>query len=117
MESFNLVGLLLAFFVFMALAIKAKSLGSFRFQLSIFMLLWVLAEAPHIAETLGLLSPTGYELYGLTFHMTSMLLFALFVGAKSYRFLRTPSLSLPTKSAEPHSLVPTEPITERLSHE
>ena len=90
METFSLLGVLLAFLVFTRLAVKARSLGSFRFQLSLFMLIWVLAEAPHIAGTLGLISSVGYEGYGLTFHMLSMMAFALFMGAKSYNFLRTP---------------------------
>ena len=90
METFSLLGVLLAFILFTRLAVKAKSLGSFRFRLSLFMLIWVLAEAPHIANTLGLISAVGYETYGLTFHMLSMMAFALLMGAKSIAFLRTP---------------------------
>ncbi len=101
MENFSLAGLVVAFFVFSWLAIKARSLGSFRFQLSIFMLIWILAEVPHIATTLGLVSDLGFGLYGLTLHMISMFSFALFVGARSYKFLRMPALSLPVRTPVP----------------
>ncbi len=86
-ETFTLIGVLLAFLLFARLAVKAKSTGQFRFQLSIFMLIWVVAETPHIMSSLGLLSTAGFETFGLTFHMLSMAAFAFFVGAKSYRFL------------------------------
>ncbi len=98
MENFSLVGLVAAFFVFSWLAIRARSLGSFRFQLSIFMLIWISAEVPHIVETLGMVSDLGFGLYGLTLHMISMFSFALFVGARSYKFLRMPPLSLPVRT-------------------
>ncbi len=106
MENFSLVGLVVAFFVFSWLSIRARSLGSFRFQLSIFMLVWISAEVPHIAETLGLVGDLGFGLFGLTLHMVSMFSFALFVGARSYRFLRMPTLSLHVRaqvSAAPDS--------------
>ena len=102
MELFTGLGLILAFLVFTRLAIKAKGTGSFRFQLSIFMLIWVMAEIPRVANSLGIISTAGFGLYGLAFHMISMFTFALFVGAKSYLFLRTPSISsLPVGMAEP----------------
>ena len=93
METFNLIGVLLAFAIFTRLAIKGKSLGSFRFQLSLFILVWVIAELPHIASTLNLVSTEGYETFGLTFHMLSMTAFAFFLGAKSYNFLRTTNIT------------------------
>ena len=40
-ETFNLVLILLAFVIFTRLAFKGKSLGNFRFQLSIFLLIWL----------------------------------------------------------------------------
>jgi len=102
MELFSGFGLILAFLLFTRLAIKAKSTGSFRFQLSIFMLIWLMAEIPRVADTLGLISTAGFGLYGLTFHMISMFAFALFVGARSYLFLQTPKItSLPVKTNAP----------------
>ncbi len=86
-EIFSLIMILFAFAIFARLAIKGKSLGSFRFQLSIFMLIWVLSEIPHIFSTLGLIDTTSYSYIGLYLHATSMGVFALFVGWRSIRFL------------------------------
>ena len=101
-ETFNLVLILIAFATFARLAFKGKSIGSFRFQLSIFLLIWVISEIPHIGESLGLLSAGGYEDTGLYLHAASMAVFAMFVGWRSLRFLsfHTPApittVSLPT---------------------
>jgi len=86
-ETFNLVLILIAFAIFARLAFKGKSLGSFRFQLSIFLLIWVVSEIPHIAETIGFLAATGYEDTGLYLHAASMAVFATLVGWRSLRFL------------------------------
>lgn len=86
-EIFSLVLILIAFSLFARLAIKGKSLGSFRFQLSIFMLIWVLSEIPHIFSTLGLIDTASYSDIGLYLHATSMGFFALFVGWRSVKFL------------------------------
>ena len=86
LETFNLVLILVAFAIFARLAIRGKSLGNFRFQLSIFLLICVISEIPHIAETLGLIVTTGYEDIGLYLHAMSMGVFALFVGWRSIKF-------------------------------
>jgi len=84
-ETINLVLIFFAFAIFIRLALKGKSLGSFRFQLSIFLLIWVISEIPHIAGSLGLIATTGYEDIGLYLHAASMGVFALFVGWRSIK--------------------------------
>src|SRR2546428_3373537 len=102
-ETLNLVLILVAFAIFTRLAFKGKSLGNFRFQLSIFLLIWVISEIPHIAETLGLIVTTGYEDIGLYLHALSMGVFALFVGWRSIKFVTlhptppTGTISIPTE--------------------
>jgi len=86
-ETFNLVLILIAFAIFARLAFKGKSLGSFRFQLSIFLLIWVISEIPHIGESIGFLTVGAYEDTGLYLHAASMAVFAIFVGWRSLRFL------------------------------
>ena len=103
-ETFNLILILVAFAIFIRLAFKGKSLGSFRFQLSIFLLIWVISELPHIAESVGLIAATGYEDFGLYLHALSMGVFALFVGWRSLKFITLH----PTPPAKTLS-VPTEP--------
>jgi len=102
-ETFNLLLILVAFAIFIRLAFKGRSLGNFRFQLSLFLLIWVMSEIPHIAESLGLIAIAGYEDMGLYLHALSMVVFALFVGWRSLKFatLRPPpatgALSVPTE--------------------
>jgi hypothetical protein len=102
-ETISLVLILVAFAIFARLAIKGKSLGSFRFQLSIFLLIWVLSEIPHIAGTLGLISTAAYSDIGLYLHATSMAVFALFVGWRSIKFatLPIPPTGAVSAAAEP----------------
>ncbi len=104
-ETFTLIGVLLAFVIFARLAVKAKSAGSFRFQLSIFILIWVAAEIPHIAETIGLISVGSFDDLGLAVHMTSMAAFALFVGLKSYSFLTVKQFPPPLPPVKPNTRV------------
>lgn len=102
-ETFSLILILVAFAIFARLAFKGKSLGNFRFQLSLFLLIWVISEIPHIAESLGLIATTGYENVGLYLHALSMGVFALFVGWRSIKMATlhpappTGALSLPTE--------------------
>jgi hypothetical protein len=102
-ETFNFILILLAFAIFTRLVFKGKSLGTFRFQLSIFLLIWVISELPHITESVGLIATTGYEEIGLYLHALSMGVFALFVGWRSIKFIAlhptppTGALSIPTE--------------------
>jgi len=82
---------------------RKSCLGTFRFQLAIFLLIWVLSEIPHIAGTLGLIDTTGYADIGLYLHALSMGVFALFVGWRSLKIATlhpippTGAVSVPTK--------------------
>lgn len=107
-ETFTLIAVLFAFIIFARLAIKATNLGSFRFQLSIFLLVWVVSELPHIADSLGLISISEYDPFGLTLHAASMALFAFFVGFKSYHFFTTRPPT--TKVASPLPSTPARPL-------
>jgi hypothetical protein len=101
-ETLNLFLILAAFAIFLRLAVKGRSLGSFRFQLSTFLLIWVISEIPHIAESIGILAIGSYEDIGLYLHAASMAVFAIFVGWRSLRFLSfhppspTTTVSLPS---------------------
>lgn len=102
LETFNAVLIIIAFAIFTRLAFKGKSLGNFRLQLSIFLLIWAVSEIPHISASLGLIAIGAYEDTGLYLHAASMAVFAAFVGWKSLRLLSynppspAPTLSLPT---------------------
>lgn len=87
-ELFSLIAVLVALVLFARLAVKAKSIGNLRFQLSIFISIWAISEIPHIAETLGLISLFNYDTIGLALHALSMATFAIFIGIKSYGFIK-----------------------------
>jgi len=101
-QTYTLIGILLASIVFARLALKGKSLGSFRLQLSVFILIWAAAEMPRAASNLGLISTSSYGLTGLFLHMISMAAFAVFVGAKSFKFFGASSQA--ASPASPPSL-------------
>lgn len=103
-ETFSLTAILAAFILFTRLVVKAKSIGSLRFQLSVFLLVWTVSEIPHIAETLGFISLFSYDTIGLSLHALSMTLFAIFVGYKSYNFLKIRPTGLDTSKPLPAEL-------------
>jgi len=89
-ETYSFIGIVLAAVIFTRLAFKARSIGNFRFQLSIFILIWVAAEVPHTLDSLGLIDVSSYLTVGLMLHLISMIVFAVFVGLRSLRFLHPP---------------------------
>jgi hypothetical protein len=101
MEIFTLVGILVSAGIFGRLAVKAKSIGSFRFQLSAFIVIWAAAEVAYVGQDLGLINATGLDTLGLGFHFASMAAFALFVGARSVKFLRVKLAPLPPPPVRP----------------
>jgi hypothetical protein len=107
-ETFNFILILLAFAIFTRLVFKGKSLGNFRFQLSVFLLIWVISEIPHIAESVGLIATTGLEDIGLYLHAVSMGVFALFVGWRSIKFISLhptpPTGALPVRTEPPKGI-------------
>jgi hypothetical protein len=101
MEIFTFVGILVAAAIFARLAVKAKSIGSFRFQLSIFILIWALAEVVYVGQDIGLLNASGLDTLGLAFHFASMAAFAVFVGTRSFKFLKVKPAPLPPPPVKP----------------
>ena len=101
MEVFTLAGILVAAAIFARLAIKAKSVGSFRFQLSAFILIWAFAESLYVGQDLGFFSASGLDTLGLAFHFVSMAVFAVFVGTRSFKFFRAKPPSLPPAPVKP----------------
>jgi hypothetical protein len=105
-EIYSFIGIVAATIIFTRLAVKARTIGNFRFQLSIFILIWVAAEIPHVLNTLGALDVSSFQIPGLLLHLVSMMIFALFVGLRSLRFLHPshgsePFFSQPSLSAPP----------------
>jgi hypothetical protein len=101
MEIFTFVGILVAAGIFGRLAIKAKSIGSFRFQLSVFILIWAVAEVLYVGQDLGLFNAAGLDELGLAFHFASMAAFAVFIGLRSFKFLKVKPTPLPPPPVKP----------------
>lgn len=87
MENVTLVGAILAFIIFAVLAARSKTVRSFQFQLSLFMLVWVVGEAPHLLDTLEVIDVSPYGPLGLSIHSAAMVLFAFFILYRARRFL------------------------------
>ncbi|MBI3023911.1 MAG: hypothetical protein HYU03_06370 [Thaumarchaeota archaeon] len=84
----NLVppGLIVALVLFLALAIRSKTIGSLQAELSIFLTIWVVAELLRVLGILNLIgtSPT-LQLITVTIHTLSMVAFGLFILFRFYR--------------------------------
>ena len=103
MEFYTLFVILASALVFALLAARAKSIGSFRFQLSAFILIWAVAEIVYVSGDLGLVTIGNTDSIGLAFHFASMAAFAIFVGARSFKFLQVKPVS-PPKPVKPFPL-------------
>ena len=109
-ELYSFIGILLSAIIFLRLALKARSIGAFRFQLSIFILIWVAAEVPHILDTIGLIDVSSYLELGLYLHLISMIIFAGFIGLRSLRFIHPHNLKgSDFFTAQPPTTSPTTP--------
>lgn len=104
MEFYTLFVILASAVVFALLAVKAKSIGSFRFQLSAFILIWAVAEIVHVGGNLGFVTIGNIDDIGSAFHFASMAAFAIFVGARSFKFLQVKPATPPAKPVKPFPL-------------
>lgn len=81
------LGLAIAFILFTRLALRVRTIRSLQFQLSLFLIVWIISEGLRLLDFTGLISATAdTRLLGLSIHTVSMVIFALFVV---YRFSRT----------------------------
>lgn len=103
MEFYTFFVILASTIVFALLAVKAKSVGSFRFQLSAFIIIWALAEIVYVGSDLGLITIANTDSVGLAFHFASMAAFAVFVGARSFKYLQVKPAT-PPKPVKPFPL-------------
>jgi hypothetical protein len=80
------VVLTIALILFLILAIQAKTIKSLQAQLSIFLVIWAVAELLRALLTIGFISATlQNELIGLEIHTAAMLAFGLFMIFRFYR--------------------------------
>jgi hypothetical protein len=78
--------LAIALILFLVLAIQAKTIKSLQAQLSIFLVIWAVAELLRSLLTIGIISATlQNELIGLEVHTVAMLAFGFFMIFRFYR--------------------------------
>jgi|SRR6185503_5748616 len=79
-----IVGLLLvAIAIFGAVAIRSRGIKSFQFQISVFIMIWILGELVDILQDLGLLNLYNSET-GMQIHLASMIFFSLMIWLRFY---------------------------------
>ena len=85
MNNITLILLLIALTMFAWLAVRSRSIRSFQFQISIFIVVWILGE---LVNTLGengiAIFSSLYEDIGLQVHLVSMILFTIMLWVRFY---------------------------------
>ena len=77
--------LIIALIIFVRLAIKSKSISSLQAQLSIFLIIWIVAELLRALLVIGVITTTpDLELLGLEIHTVSMVAFGAFILLRFY---------------------------------
>jgi hypothetical protein len=80
------IALAIAFILFARLAIKSKSISSLQAQLSIFILIWDIAELLRSLLLLNVISASpSLQLFGLELHTFAMVAFGVFIISRFYR--------------------------------
>ena len=85
LDSFTIILLLGALGIFVWLAAKSKDIRSFQFQISIFIIIWVLGQVAGSLQDNGtiLLSPFQGDI-GLEIHVVSLVFFSIMVWLRFY---------------------------------
>lgn len=86
-DFLTLILLLVGMAIFGYLAVVSKSIKKFQFQISVFILIWVVGEIASQLQSFGAISDRFAEV-GLEIHLVSMVFFAILVWA---RFLSSKS--------------------------
>ena len=85
LDSFTIILLLAALGIFVWLAAKSKDIRSFQFQISIFIIIWVLGQVVGSLQDNGtiVLSPFQGDI-GLEIHVVSLAFFSIMVWLRFY---------------------------------
>jgi hypothetical protein len=86
LRNFVPVMLIVAFVLFARLGVKSKSLSSLQSQLSIFLMIWIIAELLRAFIDVGIVTATpALQLLGLEIHTLAMIAFGGFLLLRFYR--------------------------------
>ena len=82
MNNITIILLLIALGIFVWQATRSKSIRSFQFQLSVFLVVWILGEIVGILEDIGII--VFRALQGLEIHVISIVFFSLMLWLRFY---------------------------------
>jgi hypothetical protein len=85
LDSFTIILLFAALGIFVWLAAKSKDIRSFQFQISVFIIIWVLGQVAGSLQDNGtiVLSPVQGDI-GLEIHVVSLVFFSIMVWLRFY---------------------------------
>lgn len=80
----TLILLLVGMVVFSLLAAESRKLRSFQFQISIFIVIWIIGEMADILQEEGMISSILPDELGIKIHLAAMIFFCGMVLARFY---------------------------------
>jgi hypothetical protein len=84
-SSYVLLGLLVTSLgIFGVTALKSKSVRSFQFQLSVFIVIWITGEIIELLVSKNFITIEGFEHIGMQVHLAAMVLFCIMLWLRFY---------------------------------
>ncbi len=85
MSNITVILLLVAFGIFVWLVARSKNIRSFQFQMSIFLVVWIIGEIAGILQDSGIIVFTALQgEIGLEIHVVSMVFFSIMLWLRFY---------------------------------
>jgi hypothetical protein len=75
--------LFVALGIFAMVAVKARNIRSFQFQISIFIIVWIAGEMVDVLQDLGMLDVFSED-FGMQVHLASMIFFSVMIWLRFY---------------------------------
>ncbi len=83
-DNTTLALLSVAFIIFCLIAAKSKNIKSFQFQISLFIVIWIIGEIADVLQEASIIEISGLANVGLQIHLVSMVFFALMLWLRFY---------------------------------
>jgi hypothetical protein len=87
-DTLSLVLIVATFLIITYLALRARTIRSFQFEMFVVLLVLVLAEIPKILDSLAIINISSIETTGLIIHTVSMVFLSLFILIRASRYLK-----------------------------
>jgi hypothetical protein len=83
-DVLTLILLLIAFSIFALIVVRSKNVRTFQFQMSIFIVVWILGEAANTLQASGIILPRNLQNFGMQIHAVSMVFFGIMLWLRFY---------------------------------